>query len=257
MLYTITLITSLLFAFLYPLCFWISAKDPIKQNFHHFHIGLPTIVGFMALIFVYRLNISGLINGLSIAWMGLSIAVTAYCWKKETVSVYAVTALTVLGLWITYVVHAKLITPDPIAFAISILGGLIFVASLYVMNLGHWYLNVHGLPIKHLRNATYVMWGLVLLRLVWNLVGLFAQYVMYDGDRIRVVEFIGQLDGFLLLIPIFFGVVFPMCALFMVKEIIKLKNTQAATGVLYVILCAVLLADMAYKYYLIKYGIVL
>lgn len=257
MLYTITLITSLLFAFLYPLCFWISAKEPLKNNFHHFHLGLPTIIGFIALIFVIRMNVSLQVSILCGIWMAAAIGITAYYWTKETVNPGIVSVLTLLGLLITYFVHAQLISADIISFLISILGGLIFVASLFVMNLGHWYLNVHGLPIKHLRNSAYILWILIALRAAWDIVIILTKNTIYQGDTMRIYQFIGQLDGFLLLIPIFFGIIFPGIALFMVKEIIRLKNTQAATGVLYVILCAVLLADMSYKYYLIKYGIVL
>lgn len=53
MLYTITLLTTLYFAFTYPLCFWISRHDPLKNNFHHFHLGLPVIVGILALFLLF------------------------------------------------------------------------------------------------------------------------------------------------------------------------------------------------------------
>ncbi len=257
MLSTITLTTSLYFAFLYPLCFWISVRDPLRNNFHHFHLGLPTIIGVIALIFVYRMPIDGPLRYISVLWMALAIGITAFYWRRETVSTGAVSVLALIGLWISYQVQVELFDARMIVFVISIVGGLIFCASLYTMNLGHWYLNVHGLPIKHLRHSNAVLLMLVAIRGVWDAINLFTQTVMYQGDRLSLFEFIREMDGFLLIIPIFFGVLFPLVGLFMVREIIRLKNTQAATGVLYVVLCAVLLADMAYKFYLIKYGIVL
>ena len=54
---------------------------------------------------------------------------------------------------------------------------------------------------------------------------------------------------------IFFGALFPLFSLYFVLGTLKLKNTQAATGILYVTLCSVLLGDLTYKYYLIKFGI--
>lgn len=257
MLFSITLLTSLLFSFTYPLIFWISAKDPLKNNFHRFHIGLPTITGVITLVFVIRMGISPTLSVLSFVWMTSALAVTGIYWKKDTVNLAAVTALSAGGLYITGQVQNVLTGYGLPAFAVSVLGGLIFSASLFAMNLGHWYLNVHGLPLKHLRNAMYVFWALILIRFIWDLFYLFTQHVIYQGDKIRVFDFIRTIEGFLLLIPFFFGTVLPLLALFMVHEILKLKNTQAATGILYVILCGVVLGDMAYKYYFIKFGILL
>jgi len=257
MLFTITLLTSLLFSFTYPLCFWVSANDPLKNNFHRFHIGLPTITGVLALIFVIRMDISPELNILSSAWILAALAITAFYWNKETAGPKAVSFLVLLGLYITFRVQTIALGHTVPAFFINVLGGFIFSASLYTMNLGHWYLNVHGLPLKHLRNATYVFWVLILVRFLWDLIYIFTGQIVYQGDPLRIYEFIRTLEGFLLLIPVFFGTLLPLMTLFMVKEIIKLKNTQAATGILYVILCGVVLGDMAYKYYLIKFGIIL
>lgn len=257
MLFTITLLTSLLFSFTYPLSFWISAKEPLKNNFHRFHIGLPTIAGVLTLIFVIRMGISLELNILSLIWILSALVMTAFYWNKETAGLKAVSFLSLLGLYITFQIQTITLDHTVPAFLISVLGGFIFSSSLYTMNLGHWYLNVHGLPLKHLRNATVVFWVLILVRFVWDLYYIFTGQVVYQGDPLRIYEFIRTLEGFLLLIPVFFGTLLPLITLFMVNEIIKLKNTQAATGILYVILCAVVLGDMAYKYYLIKFGIIL
>ncbi len=255
MIFSITLLTSLLFSFTYPLSFWICFKDPLKNNFHRFHIGLSTIIGVITLFFVIRMQISPMINVISIFWMIAALGITAFYWKKETVGLAAVTFLAVLGLYITWCVKLVLTGHSSSTFLISILGGLIFSSSLFAMNLGHWYLNVHGLPLKHLRNATVVFWVLIVMRFVWDLYYIFTQQVVYLGDTVTIFDFIKSIEGILLIIPVFFGTIFPLFALFMVHEIIKLKNTQAATGILYVILCGVLLGDVAYKYYFIKFGI--
>lgn len=257
MLYTISLLTSLYFAFTYPLCFWLDRRDPLKNNFHHFHLGLPVIVGVLALVFVLRLDTPGWLNVCALLWMTAGLGITAYCWRRETVPVEAVSFLCLFGLWITYTVQSQILDPGMPEFFIGILAGLIFSASLYAMNLGHWYLNVHGLPMKHLANAALCLWGLITLRLLWNLLHIFTGNILYQGEVIKLYEFMGRMDGFLLLVPLFFGVLLPFVAMFMVYEIIKLKNTQAATGILYVILCGVLVGDIAYKYFLIKFGITL
>ncbi|MCA9393089.1 MAG: hypothetical protein KC900_02695 [Candidatus Omnitrophica bacterium] len=257
MLYTITLLTTLYFAFTYPLCFWISRHDPLKNNFHHFHLGLPVIVGILALFFVVRAETPSWVNIGAVLWMIAALVLTAYAWRRESAPIGATTFLCVCGLGLTYQVQSGLVAGGLPGMLTMTLSGLIFSASLYAMNLGHWYLNVHGLPIKHLRHAANAFWILITARLLWNLVHAVTGQILYQGQNIRLYEFMGRLDGFLLMVPIFFGVLLPFGAMFMVHEIIKLKNTQAATGILYVILCGVLVGDIAYKYFLIKFGITL
>jgi len=141
--------------------------------------------------------------------------------------------------------------------SLSILGGFILAACLFAMNLGHWYLNVHGLPISHLRRATYMFWGLCALRLIWDGYLVCTQTVYYQGEPIPLILFMQSLDGFFLWIAIFFGTVFPVIGCWFVKGVLDLKNNQSATGILYVLLSAVLIGDLSYKYYMVKFGIAL
>ena len=80
---------------------------------------------------------------------------------------------------------------------------------------------------------------------------------MYDGEPMFIYKFMMNLDGIFILVGFAFGLFLPLVALWMVREILKLKNTQAATGILYVILCSIILADLTFKYYLINYGIIM
>ena len=125
------------------------------------------------------------------------------------------------------------------------------------MTLGHHYLNVRGLPIKYLSRANSVFWVLLGLRLLWDFYNLIFGKTVYRGDVMPLIQFSMKLDGFLLWIGIFFGSLLPFVALFFVREILKFKNTQSATGLLYVVLCSVLMGDLAYRYYLVKFGVAL
>jgi hypothetical protein len=98
---------------------------------------------------------------------------------------------------------------------------------------------------------------LVGLRFLWDAVQLATAKVMRDGDWIPLWQFLFQLDGFFLLIALFFGTLFPLITLYFVKGTLEVKSTQSATGILYVILSAVLIGDITYKYYLIKFGLIL
>jgi len=257
MLGTITILTTLSFALIYPFCFWISYRDPLKNNFHHFHCALPCVVGGIVTVFIFFSECPVPIKSQAIIWIVALLFVTAFYWKKESCHPLAITVPSLFGMYAYYNLQKFLFSPDISVFLISILAGLILASSLFAMNLGHWYLNVHGLPMGHLMRATNVFWGLILMRVLWDIVHFLTGRVFYDGQYHTLYQFVLTLDGFLLLVAIFFGTLLPFCVLYMVKEILKLKNTQAATGILYVILCAVLIGDITYKYYLIKFGVVL
>ena len=164
MLFKITILTSLIFAVIYPTCFLISAKDPLKDNFHKFHVGLPNTVGGVVLIFVLISSMPVEIKGWVVIWKILLLVSSRFYWKKQYPNPYVISFPTIIGLIAFGRMHAFLVNGSLEAILISILGGFIFCSAFFTMNLGHWYLNVHGLPIKHLKNATYAFWGFLGLR---------------------------------------------------------------------------------------------
>jgi len=257
MLTTISLLTALAFATMYPLCFWISFDDPLKKNFHKFHLGLPNTIGGVVLVFIWLMDVPLSLKITVTIWKALFLFVSRYYWKKESPNPKIITIPCLLGVYAFIKVQAYFIEPGWALAFVGVLSGLIFCSALFAMNLGHWYLNVHGLPMKHLMRATYVFWFLLGVRMLWDIYFLFTGKILYAGDMISLISFMARIDGFFLVIGLFFGTLFPIVALYFVKEVLKLKNTQSATGILYVILCAILFGDLSYKYYFIKFGIFL
>ncbi len=270
MLLKIPLLTGLLFAAIYPLSFWISHRNPLTNNFHKFHLGLPNFIGgvvVVALVFMHGIPLY--IKIFTVIWKILLLAISNYYWKKETVNNFFITIPCVLGIvlfvflqgeMISYsLLFQKLISANqiPIINFMSVLSGFIFCLALFSMNLGHWYLNVHGLPVSHLLRTTYIFWGFVLMRLILDLCLIVTGRVIWKGESVPLIYFMQQLDGILLWIACFFGALFPAIALYFVYGTLKVKSTQSATGILYVILSAVLIGDVAYKYYFFYYGIAL
>ncbi len=257
MLSTITLLTSLLFAAIYPLCFFISADDPLKEKFHRFHIGLPNIVAGILTVFVCLGDYPRDIQITTFIWAVLFTVVTAIAWSRDTVNLIAVAAITILGTHVFGNLYYELAAQSYIQVWVWLLSGGIFCASLYAMNLGHWYLNVHGLPIKHLRRANYVLWASVIVRLIWDIIIIFTTSVSWDGEEVSAFQFLNSTEGFFIYIGLFFGVLFPAAGLYFSNETIRLKNTQSTTGILYVLLCGILIGDITFKYYCLRYGLAL
>jgi len=257
MLTKIPILTALIFSAVYPLCFWISANDPIKNKFHRFHLGLPNCVGGLAVVLLLFMPVSLVIKILAVLWKIFFFYISRGHWRKETIDVRKVTLPCVLGIVIFLLVQNELIGPGIEKGILGILAGGILCASIYAMNLGHWYLNVHGLPIHHLMRSVYVFWVLLALRFIWDLYVMGTHWTIHAGDHIPLYRFALTLDGFLLLTGIFFGTFLPILLLYFVRGTLLVKSTQSATGILYVILIAIFMGDLAYKYYLMKYGIVL
>jgi len=255
---TIAILTSLLFASIYPLCFWISFDNPLKNNFHKFHLGLPNFVGGLTVIGLLLMpTLSLTVKILAVAWKVFFLSTSRYFWKRGNVHPLWITLTACVGL-IVYGLVRRELTPLGIeTIFMDILGGGVLCAAIYAMNLGHWYLNIHGLSLHHLTRAVYVFWDLVALRLLGDSILLATTKIIHFGDSIPLYIFAQRLDGILLWVAVSFGTILPAILLWYVRATLLVKSTQSATGILYVILIAVFMGDLVYKYYLVKYGIVL
>jgi hypothetical protein len=255
MLIKLSFLSFLVFGVTYPLCFWISFKDPIKNHFLRFHLGSPVFLAGLAIVGSYFLPVDMSLKVLAWSWLMCGLAVCAYFWNKETVNLGVVTLLSLSGIQIFVLFYRALVGTSVAEIMSSVLAGMILSAAFYVMNLGHFYLNVHGLKLYHLVNAVKVFGVLLVLRLWWNIYGIFTFQTMVGGEPLPLTRYMMTSDGIFLGVALFFGVLFPLGSLYFAFGTLKLKNTQATTGILYVILSGILLGDLAYKYYLLKHSI--
>src|SRR5437870_1644839 len=143
MLFLTTLISALVFAAVYPLCFWISFKDPLKGDFHKFHIGLPNFVGGVAVVVLFFSGIPLWIKIAAMIWKGTFLWISYYYWKKGGIPHQVITIPCVMGLLVfCFIFHELVIRPllaqgfilssmtVPLLVA-AILGGFIFCSALY------------------------------------------------------------------------------------------------------------------------------
>jgi len=255
MLIKIPLLAFLIFGVTYPLFFWLTARDPIKNNFHRFHLATPVIIAGMAIVELWSMPVAPALKIAGGIWLACGLSITAFFWNREKVNPWVITVLCALGLKLFAIVYINLVAPNFTQVVVWVLSGLIISAIFYAMNLGHFYLNVQGLKIGHLKNAVMAFGVLTAIRLLWDIYTIATGNLVYMGEERSLLGFMNSIDGFLLWVALFFGTVFPLGALYFAFGTLKLKNTQATTGILYVLLSAVLLGDLAYKYYLLKFGI--
>ncbi len=257
MLAIIPLITCLSFGALHLLGFWLIDQKAFKHDFSKFHLNMTNSVAGTGIVILLFLNIPMSTKMIAVGWKLLLLTITQYIWKKKTVPLWLVTIISIYGMGVVILIasHHMVITPKTIF--VMTLAGLVLASAIFTMNMGHWYLNVPGLDIRHLKQATTVLLYLLGLRLLWNIAGFFVLKIPYLGETISLFEFLTHIDGFLLTVGIFFGTALPFCLLYFVFGTLKVKSTQSATGILYVIVACILMGDLSYKYYWIKYGLLL
>jgi hypothetical protein len=132
-------------------------------------------------------------------------------------------------------------------FVSGLLGGLVMASINDAMVLGHFYLMIKGLPLEALRRAgLFVFWVLAARILVFAGVLLFwdgASEVLLERELIWTAWRVA------------FGFLGPLVLLLMVKDTVRLKHTQAATGLLYVAVGFALMGELAAVYLEIQTGL--
>lgn len=257
MLTTIPVLSFLLFGAVYPLCFWFIKGNSIAADFRKFNIGLANFVAGMGIVILLFMPVPWPLKAAVLAWKAVLLSVSSYSWKKEKINLWLMLLPVVCGIGAVGVLQGHFTVSGSALLAIVMLGALILCLAFFTMILGHWYLNVHGLPLKYLRDVTRALAVALIARLLWDIFALGSSKILYFGDLIPLYKFMFHIEGFLLLVAVFFGTVLPAGLVFLVLETLKVKSTQSATGLLYVLVVAVLMGDLSYKYYLMKYGLVL
>ena len=282
MLTELSLSGFLAFAAAYPLCFWSNAGATIDRGFYRFNLGVSCFIlslGLFALLFAApaaggagtrqaaaqaaggALALPGAaLAVLAVVWLAGLLAVTWSQWERPRPSLPLVTLPSLIGFVVT---AAATVARTPTAAApvgaaaLTLLGGLTLGMALYTMVLGHWYLNVARLPIAILARAVAVYSVLLALRLLWDAVAFATHSLPYQGLPLPLYAFVGTLDGFLVAVAVFFGTLFPLAATWLVQRTLAAKSTQAATGILYVVVVAAIIGDFSYRFFLLRYGVVL
>jgi len=255
MLTTILILTCFILGAVYPLCFWILRGISIKENFERFNLGMANFFAGLGVFLLFFVNINNDLKIASILWFLAMLFCTAVFWRQEKINVVFLSIPSIFGIYLTGLLQAQIAGSTLTAICASILGGFVLSLSLFTMILGHWYLNVPGLPLKHLLDSTYSFLIVLLARFIWDLFFIFRKKILYFGDWVYIYQFIGHIDGIFLLMALFFGTALPAFLIYYVLGTLKVKSTQSATGILYVIVIAVLMGDFSYKYYLIKFGL--
>ena len=126
---------------------------------------------------------------------------------------------------------------------------------LVAMILGHYYLNIAGLPIIHLIRLSFLSFLAAALR-----GGVFAWGLVADGGSIVTpflamdLDVAGILPAVVLVQRFLFGIAGTLVLCLMAWRTAKISSTQSATGILYIGVIAVLVGELASRYLLFTAG---
>ena len=217
-------------------------------------LGLSCIIGGVGVVFVFLIPaiVPANVRIGEVVWLVSLLAVTGYYWNQESIKKWVITIPSIFGVIAFYRILSELISGDIELFMISLLGGFILCGALFSMILGHWYLNVVSLPISMLKSTVKFLILIVALRFIWDMGYIFMGEVGYNGLPVSMTQFLQTFDGFFLIFALFFGTLLPLILGILTLKTIAIKSTQSATGLLYVIVISVVMADLFYKYYLVQ-----
>jgi hypothetical protein len=144
----------------------------------------------------------------------------------------------------------KLLTVASFLSSAALLGG-----SCTAMILGHWYLVIPSLEVRHLQSIVKLHMASMVVRITVVGAAVFAGLALVEaGPAARVVNFrhyITSIDGIFFWQRVLFGLVGPAVLSYLTWETAKIRSTQSATGILYVDFFTVIVGEVLAKYLLL------
>ena len=128
--------------------------------------------------------------------------------------------------------------------ALLVLGG-----SAVAMLLGHWYLVAPGLSITYLKSVTI---GLILALLIRG--SLVIRLLLAEGARLNSIYFY-DMYGIFLMQRVALGLLLTLVLAVMTYYCVRIRSTQSATGILYVVLVFCLVGEIIGGYLFRKTGL--
>ncbi|MDO8795168.1 MAG: hypothetical protein Q7J25_11170 [Vicinamibacterales bacterium] len=147
-------------------------------------------------------------------------------------------------------VPIQLLTVASFLSSAALLGG-----SCTAMILGHWYLVIPSLEVRHLQSIVKVQIGSLVVRIAVVGAAVFAGLALFEARPAADVEnfrhYITSLDGIFFWQRVLFGLAGPAVLSYLTWETAKIRSTQSATGILYVYFFTVVVGEALAKYLLL------
>lgn len=177
-------------------------------------------------------------KGLLIAGVALSyLAFVAWHYEAARVGRALAVALVILLNGLLMFTNGSPGASPVLSAANSVAGGMLLGAALGDMLLGHYYLTAPWMSLRPLERVALLIWGAAALRAgvagwaLWEFLG-------RQSSQLGPGEW-----GLFFALRWFLGIAGPIALTFMIYQTIRLRHTQAATGILYVVVICSFLGE--------------
>jgi hypothetical protein len=126
---------------------------------------------------------------------------------------------------------------------------------MLTMVFGHWYLVIPGLSIDPLKRLTKVLIGAISFRIVTIVASLVVLQIEQSIPLAAVLRELMIQQGIFFWPRLIFGVLVPIVLAVMIWSTVQLRHTQAATGLLYLAVVALLFGEFFSKFLLFSLNI--
>jgi len=140
-----------------------------------------------------------------------------------------------------------LLTVASFLSSVALLGG-----ACGAMVLGHWYLVVPSLDVRHLQSIVRLHIGSTLVRVLVVATAVMIAVVSWEPGVPNFERYMFSIDGIFFWQRVAFGLAGPAVLSYMTWETAKIQSTQSATGILYVDFFTVIVGEVLAKYVLLS-----
>ena len=187
---------------------------------------------------------------LLVALLALSLVVARQNpWRRPLLWLSATSGLLAL---VAQAVSLPSSVPLALTIASFLTSAALLGSSFTAMVLGHWYLVLPTLDVRHLQSVVRFHVGSTVARAVAVLAVAWAAASAWDSILApSFASYVFSIDGVFLWQRALFGLLGPAVLAWMTWETARLRSTQSATGILYVDFFMVIVGEVVAKYLLL------
>lgn len=146
-------------------------------------------------------------------------------------------------------------TPAGFAEANALAAAVLLGSVSLAMLLGHWYLVIPGLHIRHLQRLTNLLGAALLCRSLLMVVAITASSPVARLSHLSAWRLAAVREGFFFWSRVGIGLLLPALLTVLTDRTVRIQSTQSATGLLYVVVVLVLIGEMLSRFLYVMAGI--
>jgi hypothetical protein len=211
----------------------------IGKGFGRFHSGLALVLWLLAL--------RGNFNVIAFVLFSFLILTFLFSWNNLWYYIFLGCSIACSFLLLTETGVEKVSVTH--SFLTHLPSILVLGASSISMLLGHWYLVAPKLPISYLKLLTVSLITAILIRS-----GILAWVVTENWSKLQSLQFFERY-GIFFFQRFVLGLVLTLILSVLTYYCVKIRSTQSATGILYVVLVFCLIGEIIGSYLNLKTGL--